>query len=378
MTPFTVSELQRLMGPQTPPCISLFMPTHRDFQAAKQDRIRFKNLLGEAERLLAVDHSSREVAALLGDMNGFATEEYWRDQLDGLAVFRSPDLLLSYRLPMELSERVVVADSFHIRPVVRFLQSNQLYYVLALSQNEATLYHGTRDSLDVVGVRDMPGKLTDAVGEEVRRGFLNAHPSAAGGASTYHGHGGPDEDKKHELTTFFRAIDEAIWSLLRDSHAPLILAGVGYYHPLYRAVSRYQHLADDGVEGNVERLSLHELHGKVWPVAGEILKGREDQGLEEYHRVHGRGLSSEDLDEVARATVQGRVRRLMVARGGHVWGVFDSATGEVTRREAQADSHDDDVVDDVAQAVLARGGEVLVLEPDRMPGGSPVAAVLRW
>ena len=42
------------------------------------------------------------------------------------------------------------------------------------------------------------------------------------------------------------------------------------------------------------------------------------------------------------------------------------------------DVHDDDVLDDIAQAVISRGGEVLLLEPERLSNGTKVAAVLRW
>jgi hypothetical protein len=49
----------------------------------------------------------------------------------------------------------------------------------------------------------------------------------------------------------------------------------------------------------------------------------------------------------------------------------------VRRTAAQQDSHDDDVLDDVAEAVLLRGGEVFLLSPDRMPRGREVMAELR-
>jgi len=52
----TLEELRALVdrGPEI--SVSLFMPTHRDSTGARQDRIRFKNLLREAaERLRALE-----------------------------------------------------------------------------------------------------------------------------------------------------------------------------------------------------------------------------------------------------------------------------------------------------------------------------------
>ena len=56
---------------------------------------------------------------------------------------------------------------------------------------------------------------------------------------------------------------------------------------------------------------------------------------------------------------------------------MDPATGQVHRTETQRGSHDDDVLDDVAEAVLHYGGDVMTLEGDRMPGGQDAAAELR-
>jgi hypothetical protein len=364
MKPLTIAELQGLMAERKGPCVSLFLPTHRDHRNAAQDRIRFKNLLSEADRLLREDHDSRTARELLGPLEDLQKPSFWRDQQDGLAVFRTDGLLEQFRIPMPLPERVVVAPHFHIRPVIRFLQSNQVFYVLAISQKHVALHHATADSLAQVGVRDMPVSMEEIVGSDYRDGFSNRSSSTGGNGTTHHGSGTHDAGKKDEL--------------LRDSHAPLVLAGVGYYHPLYRSINRYRYLLDDGVEGNFERVAPHELHAKTLPVARRNFEDQEQEALSQFQALHGTGLGSADLSEVARAAVFGRVRTLMVARGKTLWGVFDRTTGEVSKHERQKGAHDDDLLDDVAEAVLTRGGQVLVLEPDRMPGAEPLAAVLRW
>jgi hypothetical protein len=52
-----------------------------------------------------------------------AQGDFWRGQIGGLALFRSSDLLTHYRMPMRCPELAVVADSFHVRPLLHFLQS---------------------------------------------------------------------------------------------------------------------------------------------------------------------------------------------------------------------------------------------------------------
>jgi hypothetical protein len=379
MKPFTVAELQQLLVAPSAPCISLFQPTHRLPQQTREDAIRFKNLVGEAERLLSAALPTREVRALLEPLSGVMDEEPRGARADGLAVFRSREVLEVYSVPFDLPERVVVADAFHVRPLIRYLQSSARYYVLSLSRNAVALYEGNEHGLSAVPAAGLPASLADALQTGDVATFTNRHSGGAGvGAASFHGSGSGEEDRKEELEPFFRAVDEALWEILRDEHVPLLLAGVGYYHPIYREVSRYTHLLHDGVEGNFERATPAELHERAWPIVREHLRRREVRAVDEANGLRGRGLSSDDLDTVARAAVQGRVRRLLLARGRHVWGRFDRVTGDVELHESQQDSHDDDVLDEVAQAVLSRGGEVLLLEPERLTNGTKVAAVLRW
>jgi hypothetical protein len=383
MTPLTTAELQKLLAPREGPCTSVFLPTHRPASGAKEDTIRFKNLLTKAERKLGESLRSRDVTGIMEPLRTLAREtRFWQGQLDGLAVFRSPDFLSFYRLPMALPERVVVADTFHVRPLIRFLQRERRYYVLALSRNHVTFYEGTSSGLTPVTPPDLPDSLIDAIGRDEWESFLNYHAASRAGTSTervFHGHGGGLEDEaKEDLLRYFRVLDEALWRFLREETAPLILAGVGYYHPLYRSVSRYPHIVRRGVEGNFDHVTPKELFERVWPVVEEILVERQDEALREYQRVNGSGTSTDDVLAVAVAAAHGRVRRLMVARGQHLWGSLDRKTGEVTSNSHRASDTQDDVLDDLAELVLARGGEVLMFEPDRMPTASPVAAVMRW
>ena len=84
------------------------------------------------------------------------------------------------------------------------------------------------------------------------------------------------------------------------------------------------------------------------------------------------------MDSVAEAAVQGRVRELIVERGAQLWGRLDPTTGAVERHDKQEDAHDDDVLDDISEAVILRGGEVYAFDKARMPTKSPIAATLRW
>src|SRR5579871_1181517 len=96
----TKDDLKVLLLKAQPPCVSFYLPTTRGGGAA--DRIRWKNLLGGAEKRLVV-HGLSPVQArqLLGPARYLlGTPDFWASQSDGLAYFLSPAVARSYRVPV--------------------------------------------------------------------------------------------------------------------------------------------------------------------------------------------------------------------------------------------------------------------------------------
>jgi hypothetical protein len=172
-------------------------------------------------------------------------------------------------------------------------------------------------------------------------------------------------------------VDRALKRALHQDEAPVILAGVDYYLPIYRKLTRLRHFADQAVTGSPDAMSDNELHERAWVVAEAFLRERAAQALESFRRAESRGRTSRDLAEIVRLARRGRVHRLLLASGVRVWGSIDPMTGEVKRTAEQQGSHDDDVLDDIAEAVFVAGGTVLALPPAEMPDQREVVAELR-
>jgi hypothetical protein len=379
MALFTREDLEALLAPHSRPCVSLFLPTHRRHPDAQQDPIRFRNLLKRASELVSERYSQAEVKGLLEPLQDLLDDtSFWLHQKEGLAVFRSDDLLAHYRLPLALPELAVAADSFHVRPMVRFLEEHRRFFALALSQKSVRLFEGTPESLAEVAVEDLPGSLAETLGVDRSAGFLNLRTlSAGGGAALFHGHGAA-ESKKPDLLRFFREVDRALWQILRDESVPLVLAGVAYYLPLYREASRYRNLLERSAEGSFDDATPEELHARVWPIVAETFARRLDEALAARAHAASRGLVTDDLAAIGRTAVHGRVRRLLLAEGARVWGRLDPDTGALRLAPQQQDATDDDVLDDLAESVIVRGGDVLAVPRERLPGATVASAVLRW
>jgi hypothetical protein len=380
MRPFDLEELRRLLAVREGPCVSLYLPTHRGRKEAReQDPIRFKNLLGQAEDLLRTGHRSTAIRALLEPLEALSERSFWAEQMGGLALFRSPNRFAYYRIPMELPELAVVADNFHTKPLLRYLQTDLRFFVLALSQNDVALLLATRYEIGPVDLLGLPRNLREALGVETGvEEWRGAGRRGAGGRAVFHGSGVGKPDRKDDVARYLRRIDRALWEYLREERTPLILASVGYYHPIYRDVSRYPYLVERGVEGNVEKLSPREIHAKALPLVAEYRRTHEEGLLDLFGSLRRHGRAIDELRHVAQAAVRGRIRCLFLRDGHREWGHFDRESGAAMLKEKQSSSEDEDILDAIAEETLLRDGEVLVVPRDRMPSEGPVAAVLRY
>src|SRR5690606_7869217 len=150
-----------------PPCLSLYQPTHRAHPDNRQDLIRFENLVRSLGESLRQKYSRREIDPLLEPFHSLArAKTLWNQALDGLAVRRSANALRVYRLQRPVPELAVAADSFHVKPLIRILQSADRYQILGLSLKEIRLFDGNRDVLDEV---ELEPALTETIAAAAER-----------------------------------------------------------------------------------------------------------------------------------------------------------------------------------------------------------------
>ena len=119
------------------------------------------------------------------------------------------------------------------------------------------------------------------------------------------------------------------------------------------------------------------MHAKAWPIVQHIVEARTDEVRKRYDALVSRARALDEIRGIASYAVQGRVHQLLLERDAQLWGKLDRDNGAV-ELHGSTRVKGDDVLDDLAEAVLVRGGEVFAVDKSRMPSKSPVAAILRW
>ncbi len=378
----THETAKTLLGSFTPPCISLYMPTHRSHPKNAQDPIRFKNLLKQLESSLAQQYATAETKELLEPFYTLSDDhEFWNNTANGLAVFSAEGFFEVIGLYTPVAELAIVADSFHTKPIRQYLQSKERYHVLGISLHEVHFYEGTRHSLTKVNLdTSVPATIKEALGAELTEDHLTVASyggAGAGSTSMYHGHGTKTDEMDTDAEKFFRVVAHAIHERYsKPTGLPLLLAALPEHHHLFHSVNKNPYLLPNGIEVNPTSIDEEKFARLAW----EVMKPEHDKRLEKlvdtYRQAKANGTGSNDLHEVAEAARIGKVQLLLLEAGRIIAGRISET--KITTTQDLADPHTDDLLDDIGELVIKMGGEVTVIPLDKMPGDTGLAAIFRY
>jgi len=294
----------------------------------------------------------------------------WLGDVDGWAC--SP-------LVEDVPEQVVVGDEFALRPLLRALQRDGRFRVLAISANRVAAWEGDARGLQPVRVEGLPASLEDALGSEIQGEGVSYRsdrpvPGREANAPVYHGHGGADEERVVDRERFHRALGRALDAAWGADEVPVVLAAEVRTASELRRHVKLPGLLADGALGNPDETSPEALHERTWPLARAALEARTRRAAGAYESARNAGKAvASSFDAVGEAAVAGRIRRLWVEEDAHVSGRFDPQTGHLV----EAADPREDAVDGLVAATLRRGGEVHVVDTGQAPEGEGLCAELR-
>jgi len=306
--------------------VSIFLPTQVRGDEVDQGRIRLKNLLADAdEALQTVGWRSRQRDARLTQARDLLDDvEFWQHQQHGLVVYVDEEgHCTSVALPAGADERVVVANTFHLRPLLPSLEPLELP-VLAMTMSGVRLYRVTQEAIRKVPA-DLPKSFEDVNWFVDREKQRQQHADRAGGQGLRHGHE-PSDARHEDVSRFLRAVEDAIPPT--DSADALIVLGDVDLVARFAVLSEREILAGRHVADVDDEADLREA-------AGPLLVERERSAMSALLDIARTHLSTEsaitDLAEALEAAVSGRVDRLLLRRElAPAWGRFDPATLELS------------------------------------------------
>ncbi len=336
-TPEQVLLLQSL---RDDPSVSLLATTTPAVRMTDADGRTLQRLAAEARARLARDGAPAELAdaldALVADARTGPTGA-------AIALYVNRALRQTVRLPLPVTDRVVVDPTFATRDLVRTLHRIPRHLVLLLSERDARLLEGGAGTLRPPARSPFPLTADDDAGD-----------------------------------AFLRRVDRALGTHLRLHPAPLVLVGGHRVVGRFRRLSRNTGRLAGTVPGNLTTAPATVLVPRIREVLETYLLSRQDEALAHLDRRRSRHAVVEGIDAAWLAARRERPEMLAVEEGFGLAARL-SADGDflVPAEDVEHPDVVDDVVDELVETVLLRGGWVAFVADGALADAGRVALTLR-
>ena len=351
-----LNELRKFRGT---PVISILAPTHRHAPENQADPILVKNLVSEAKAKLLELQDKREAATTLENIDKAVSGIDWENLLDGVAIYANHKGHWAYDLPFSPQPAAIVEDTFAVRELVKALNRNFRYRVLALSESPTRLFLGDRERL-----------------VEIRTGFPLVHDGPGGkeGLPTDYGQRTSEiRDENHRQ--FFRKVEHALKEVVKDDPAPLFITGVDRYISFWSEVAP-QFKPAAVINGSFDYMKPAELATHVWPIAEKYFTNQKASLLEKIERAIAAHHFAGGISEVFEAANQGRVDLLIAPEDAMISAWVNSEKTQVSQPGDGVEIPD--IVDETVERVLDAGGSILFLPASDLEKYGQIAAILRY
>jgi hypothetical protein len=364
-------------------CLSVYMPTHRSHPENLQDPILFRNLLKELQESLALKHASKDVTKIMEPLTRLSeNKELWNHTQDGLAIFSEGDILQIFGLPVSVPQLVIAAETFHTKPIQKYLQSVERFQVLGLSLHEFKMFEGNRHSMVRLDIdQNIATNIKEVLGDELTDEHTTvASYGGVGGnkGNMVHGHGSRKDELDKDAERYFREVAKIVQEKFSvPSGLPLILAALPEHHALFHDVNNNSLLLKDSIAVNPLSVSTEKLAELAWQVMEPQYHNLLEKYSDDYNTSKANATGSDQLDEIAASAASGRIDTILIEENKVIPGKLDSQTGAIDRMDLNHPEVDD-VLDDLGEMVIRMGGRIVIIPQEKMPTDNGVAAIYRY
>jgi hypothetical protein len=380
-------DLVSLSQPRDGLAVSFYLPTQRAGKPTRENPIRMKNRIVEARQQLdGLGWDPRDVDELLAPALSLLDDyEFWQHQLDGLALFMTNGEEHRLQVEHDLPDLSVLGPRFHLKPLLPLVNEQERFFVLAASLGKTRLFEVDRASAKELELpEDTPRSLaqslrfTDDDPDPTVRHHISSRGESREAEASYHGSGPEQPDRKMEILTFFRMLDNGVHRVVAGSERPLLFMGVEYLYPLYLEANHYQGLLEgDWVKGNPDQWSPDEIRKIAWEAVHERFERPRREAAARFRELAGTGSAGDELEEVIGAGFDGRIDTLFVALDRQRWGTYDQE-GRRVHETGSPTTDAEDLLDLAGVVALRTGAKVFPVPAQEMPSTSEVAAIYRF
>lgn len=339
----TTDEVHRLAKTHHPVSLSVLLSTVPAARMTSTDHARLQALVREAERRLADEPDRRSAQAVRAGLATAAARAASGPTDRGLALLVSPEGAHAYHLRVRPQDRVVLDPTFATRDLVRSTSEDPAFLLLVIDGRAARLFHYDQRYCRPVLGHDFP----------VLRPAATLRDRAAIGSI--------DRVRREQLRAFLRDVDARLAGRLAEAALPVVLVATERIAAEYLAQGRGRRIAAVVGSGRT-RLPLSELENLGRAALADHVSDRAAAALDAVHARLRQGRAVAGLAAAWEAMLRCDPDVLVVERS-YSAAVRVEGAGFSLADDPHEPGVIDDAVDELIEAVLARGGQVVAV-PD--------------
>lgn len=269
-----------------------------------------------------------------------------------LGLFRKNDFFRYVSLPIQLEETCVVADSFHIKPLINWAQQDQDFVLVGFAIDGVHVYKGSQSEFKRVHSISLPKKR--------KTPFAKNH----------------ELSRLQNLSSSMLLLAERIEDLSRGQQTTVFVAGQKSLIAAFLRKFKSDALYPETLSSTFAVENVYETCQHIRALLRLDSRARLNEALKEFEFAHKSKIAKSNIFQIAKSAIKGDVRKLIIAEDLHLFGKINFSTGGIALHALDMDHEDDCLLDDLAQTVLLKGGEVVIAKRSEIPAGRPIMAVL--
>lgn len=315
--------------------------------------------INEAQDWIGSAMTNEERKRFLEPLSSLLIDTSIFQQINGhIGLFRNADSFRVLNIPINVEQGCHVASSFHVKPLLRWLQADKEFLFLGIGKESAQLYFGNQNIFTLVDAISFPDFFKDKRSYD---GYLSLSDS---------------KKRKVKDDETFAWLNVRIEELSRNSKPKLFLAGEKSRIQRLNNHLKYKNTFKSSLANSFDEKNIDKICSDIRRHLKDESQKDIEKALIEFTFAEAENRTRKNIFQIAKAVVQGKVRKLIVTDELSIFGKIDKKTGGLSIHPCDLDHEDDDILDDLAQMVLSQGGEVLIAKRNEIPNGRPILAIL--
>lgn len=358
-----LDQLKELSATSDDICVSISLNTHRTHPDTEKDIVLLKNLLKEAEKRLLNEYGKREIKPILEKLVSVKETLDPAHFLDSLHIFISTTHLQTFRSGWPVAtNRVEIGPAFALRDLIKTYNRQTEYLVLLLSQSGALVYDA----------------INDNIREEIRNADfpISANPHY----NTFPDKGSDPKHIDNLVREYLNKVDKALVRLHLDTGFPVVLICTEDNYSRLMQVADRPSVYLGYAPINYNSTAPHEIVTQAWPIVEKSLEVARRKAIDELNEGISSGKVMTDLQEIYRASLDGRGLSLIV-RADYQQPVQmkdDRHFDILPAHQAAQPGVIDDIVSTIAWNILSSKGRVVFTQQPGIPPPGNIALLLRY